>query len=246
MKYQGSKDRIGCDLAAILQLLINREGFTEYYEPFVGGANVIDKIVCDKRYGSDYNEYLIAFWQKIQQGWNPLIEYPEITRAMYEDVKEHQDKYPKHIVALVGLCASFKGAWFNGYGGGMPTKGGYRDYYVESINNVMQQYHNIVDIEFFHADYKTLHPVNALIYCDPPYIGTRDYMCGINHDEFWDWVREQSVSNYVLVSEYTAPPDFECVWEKQLNSQMQAANTGVKTATERLFSYNLTKEDITL
>jgi DNA adenine methylase len=39
-------------------------------EPFVGGANVIDK-VQGKRIGGDKNEYVIALFKALQNGWIP-------------------------------------------------------------------------------------------------------------------------------------------------------------------------------
>ena len=42
----------------------------------------------------------------------------------------------------------------------------------------------------------------------------------------------------VFVSEYSAPDDFECVWEKQAKSSLSANGVigGSKTSTEKLFT----------
>lgn len=53
MIYQGSKLKLRKYIAPVLQDCIDRHGVTEYVEPFVGGANMIDHIRCEKRYGSD-------------------------------------------------------------------------------------------------------------------------------------------------------------------------------------------------
>ena len=56
MKYVGSKNRLSKDLAPIIQSYITNE--TEgYLEPFVGGANMIDKIKCNKKIGTDNHKY---------------------------------------------------------------------------------------------------------------------------------------------------------------------------------------------
>ena len=34
-----------------------------------------------------------------------------------------------------------------------------------------------------------------------------------NHEEFWEWCREQSRDNIVLISEQVAPDDFRVIWE---------------------------------
>ena len=39
----------------------------------------------------------------------------------------------------------------------------------------------------------------------------------------------------VFVSEYNAPEDFKCVWEKEINSSL-TKDTGSKKATEKLFT----------
>ena len=48
MKYMGSKSRIAKYIVPIIQKYIDENRITTYFEPFVGGANVIDKIDCDK------------------------------------------------------------------------------------------------------------------------------------------------------------------------------------------------------
>ena len=44
MKYVGSKNRLSKDLAPIIQNYIDNNNIKNYWEPFVGGANLIDKI----------------------------------------------------------------------------------------------------------------------------------------------------------------------------------------------------------
>ena len=55
-----------------------------------------------------------------------------------------------------------------------------------------------------------------------------------NHDLFWNWVREQSKYNPVIVSEYEAPNDFVCIWQSEsLKSNLKGK--GTKTSIEKLF-----------
>lgn len=49
MKYVGSKNRLAKQLAPIIQSYIDTSNCKGYIEPFVGGANMIDKIKCDKK-----------------------------------------------------------------------------------------------------------------------------------------------------------------------------------------------------
>lgn len=59
MKYIGSKNRLSKEIAPIIQSYIN-ENTKGYLEPFVGGANMIDKIKCDNKIGYDSHKQLIA------------------------------------------------------------------------------------------------------------------------------------------------------------------------------------------
>ena len=65
-------------------------------------------------------------------------------------------------------------------------------------------------------------PNGVVIYCDPPYKGTKEYReGGFNHNEFWDWVRETIKTQKVFISEYSAPPDFLKVLEFKRKSSLQ-------------------------
>ena len=52
----GSKSRIAKYIVPIIQKYIDDTNCKYYLEPFVGGANVIDKIKCDTKIGSDKNK----------------------------------------------------------------------------------------------------------------------------------------------------------------------------------------------
>ena len=85
MKYLGSKNRISKYISPILQQYINENRITTYYEPFVGGANIIDKIDCSLRIGNDIHPQLIAMFLALQNGWNP----PEhITEEEYQKIND--------------------------------------------------------------------------------------------------------------------------------------------------------------
>lgn len=51
MVYQGSKNRISKFLVPIIQKYIDDNNIKTYIEPMVGGANIIDKIVCENKVG---------------------------------------------------------------------------------------------------------------------------------------------------------------------------------------------------
>lgn len=233
MKYMGSKARIAKDISPIINEIIQANGIDVYIEPFVGGANMIQHIDSTIRIGYDINPYLISFWKAIQRGWNPLNEV-HMTKDLYQDIKNNPESYPPEMVALAGFCASYNAKWFGGYAGTVKTKiNTYRNYYDEAVRNVLKQAEQIMSVVFDTADYRQIHISNTMIYCDPPYQGTTGYKDSFDHEEYWNWVREMSKNNIVLCSEYQAPTDFECIWQKQLTTTLDKNSRS--NAVEKLF-----------
>lgn len=236
MKYMGSKQRLSKELTPILQNIIDKNNIQTYIEPFVGGANIIDKIKCNTKIGSDYNEYLISLWQELQKGYKIPIE---MTKKEYDNIKNDKEKFPKHLVAIAGIVATYNAKWFGGYAKITKTKTGViRNYYDESKRNIEKQIPNLENVEFYHRGYEYYNndnTKNTLIYCDPPYEGRTDYGNDFNHTEYWNWIRKLSKNNIVICSEYNAPNDFKCIYEKGLTTTMD--NASRKNDIERLFVY---------
>lgn len=243
MKYMGSKARLAKDLAPIINKLIESEKIDTYIEPFVGGANMIQHIKCKNKIGSDNNEYLIHMWNAVKEGWIPP---KEISKELYNDIKQNKEKYDKEMVAVAGFCATYNAKWFGGYAGIVKTKiGTYRNYYDEAIRNIISQVQQLKDVEFINADYMYFSNYkNTLIYCDPPYEGTTQYGTSkdFHYERFWDWVREMSVNNIVLVSEYNAPDDFIHIYEKTLTTTLDKNSR--KKDTEKLFIHSSLKDKL--
>ena len=232
MKYMGSKNRIAKHLLPIM--LENRNDRT-WVEPFVGGANMIDK-VDGKRIGADLNEYLIAFWKALQQGWTPP---KNIDKDLYDSIRVSKEKYPMELVACVGFCFTYSAKWFGGFIGNtkdVVCKG--RDRIGESYRAVEKAIKSSNGIDFIHSSYQDLDiPNNSLIYCDPPYEGTTKYKDGFSHTEFWEWCRQKTKEGHqVFISEYNAPKDFKSIYSKEVNSSL-TKDTGSKKANEQLFVY---------
>lgn len=237
MVYLGSKRRLAKDLIPILTKELDQD--TYYVEPFVGGANLIDKIQHKKKIGSDSNKYLIALLKYVQAG-NRLPTF--IPREEYLSVKNNINNYPDWYVGFVGFCCSFRGKFFNSWIGrdviknNSSEKGKIRHYQTEQINNLQSQ--DLSNITFLNTSYDTLEiPGKSVIYCDPPYKNTTGYKDKFDHNKFWNWVREKTLKGHkVFISEYEAPQDFRCIWSKE-----QKKNPGgkAKTTTEKLFTYGL-------
>lgn len=229
MVYMGSKNRIAKELIPIITKDLKPNQW--YVEPFVGGANIIDKIEHPYKLGADNNKYLIALLKAVQNG-QELPEY--INKDEYITVKTNKDNYPDWYVGFVGFVSSFRARFFGGYSGYCTTKTGIqRNYIKERINNILKQ--NLDGIKLVCSSYDALDiPANSIIYCDPPYNGTTKYKDSFDSDAFWQWCRDKAKEGHtVYVSEYNAPEDFKCIWEKQINSNLGGTS---KTATEKLFT----------
>lgn len=98
------------------------------------------------------------------------MEPPEkITKEEYNNIKDNKDSYPKELVSIAGFCATYNAKWFGGYAGIVKTKNGtIRNYYDESIRNIIKQLDLLRDVEFVSGDYSRISKVKkSLIYCDP-------------------------------------------------------------------------------
>lgn len=237
MKYLGSKNRIAKDLAPVIQRYINKDT-TFYIEPFVGGANMIDKIEFDRKVGSDINPYLIALLQYAQNIDNLLPE--SISEGEYNAVKTNRSAYDEWYVGLVGFCATFSAKFFGGYARGFKNDGVTpRDIPAESIRNLSKQRQNLAGISFASKSFSDYNDVKgAVIYCDPPYRDTTKYKTdAFDYDAFYDWCVKMSEHNTVLISEYNMPSDrFDVVWEKEHSVNLAAKRGAKSTRIERLYT----------
>ena len=241
MKYMGSKNRIAKHILPII--LKDRKENQYYVEPFVGGANMIDK-VDGNRIGADFNEYLVAMWQELQKGWIP----PDfVSEEDWRDLKEQMDSnYSKHLIAFTRLGCSFGADWNGGYARNVKKdfpnaellNSTTKSYCRQSKNNIMKQLPKLQDVKIIHSSYDELEiPDNSIIYCDPPYEGTTSYKDKIDHNKFWEWCRDKHKEGHtVFISEYNAPDDFICMWQQEVATTLNNQSNKI-LAIEKLFKY---------
>lgn len=208
-----------------------------------GGANVIDKISCDKKIGYDINHYLIELFK-----YRELIqELPdEITKDEYDAVRKSYQtgdgKYPDWYIGAVGFLASYNGKFFGGRAGIVKTKiGTIRNYYDEAKRNLLSQLPQLDDVVFGEFDYRQLDMSqfkHVVVYCDIPYKNTTGYQDDFNHSEFWQWAEECSKENIVLVSEQIAPDKWQSVWAKPVKRTLDNASRIDITEQLYIFSNN--------
>jgi site-specific DNA-adenine methylase len=225
VKYVGSKNKISKFIAPIIQKCIDDNNVKIYFEPFVGGANLIDKIKCETRIGNDVHKELIEMWKTLISMDVQSIPL-HISEEEYIKVRDNKSSLPLGYVGFVGFHATFGSKYFGGYARGFKEdKVTPRDHSNESIRNTLKQLDRIRDIKFTcksYLDFDTSKMKNCVIYCDPPSANTTKYNSGsFDHNVFWNWVRKVSKNNYVFVSEYNAPEDFECIWSKSVTTTLK-------------------------
>jgi len=226
MKYMGSKNRIAKHILPI----ITADERSCYFEPFVGGGNMIDKVSGD-RIGCDLNRDAVEALILIRDNVNLIPkDNSEFTEADYK----LRCKNMPWLRGFASFAYSYGGKH---WGGWCRDKGGRRDYVAESYRNAVKQSDNLGGVDFYICDYRSISlPDNTTIYCDPPYKSTTGYKDKFNHEEFYQWCIEKSGEGHkVYISEYSMPDGFTCVWEKEVNSSL-TKDTGSKKNVERLFT----------
>lgn len=249
MRYSGSKRKYMKELLPILMEGTNEE--TLFIDAFMGGANVISEIPLKNKIGIDLNKFVIALWNDIKEyGEYSTCIVSALTEEEYYDVKKSymnkEHTYSDGLIGYVGNCCSYGGAWFNGYARFNEKKN--EDHIKEAYNGIVNQIRNFKHLDtttFLLGDYGIFdHFVkdksNTVIYCDPPYASTKKYETDFNNIEFWEWARTYSKRGYkIFVSEYEAPSDFKCIWQKVKKDGMGTTKKGNKqnSKIEKLFVY---------
>ena len=239
MRYLGGKKKLGKEIASVLSHYGDPNKVDGYIEPFCGSLGVMVHMV-DKGYKTckayDSCKDLILLWKALKAD---KFKFPksvsERTWLRYKN-----DKKPSAMRAFIGFGCSFGGIWFSGY-----AQKYYKNYenrtpaLIESIQSTKNLIPFIKKINIIGCkDYKQHRLKNHLIYCDPPYSNTVGYKAvnTFNNDEFWNKVREWSKNNIVIVSEYTAPKDFKCIWTKKRKIGM-SRYLSRKSVKDNLYMY---------
>jgi len=234
MKYMGSKNRIAKEILPII--LKDRKENQYYVEPFCGGLGTFDK-VSGLRIANDKNKYLIAMWKGLQEN-RPRPQ--EISKELYSKARTEFNngtniEFDDFMIGWIGFMGSFNGRFFDGGYNGAKTSSFIR----QGIANIEKQISSVIGAVFISMDYDKIdYPQKSIIYCDPPYYGTKGYSTSkdFNHSKFWQWCRDMTVKGHtVFISEYNAPNDFKCIWSKEVTNSMHTTNTS--KPTERLFLY---------
>lgn len=236
MRYLGGKFRQARHIAAEITKLA--AGITSYYEPFVGGASVFDRIALNFEHTevSDVHPDLMMMWQAVAGGWwQPPEGLSEV------DYRNLRDAPVSALRGFAGFGCSYGGKWFGGYARENVSPKHTGNICAASARSVMRtaELMRRCDTKILCRSYGDLDPKpGSVIYCDPPYAGTTEYSgtSEFNHDEFWSTAKLWAVdlACIVLVSEYTAPHDIPQLYS--MPARKSVGSTNLDTATERLFA----------
>lgn len=202
---------------------------------------MIDKIKCENRIGCDIHKQLIALLQHVQEHGEELPE--RILEEEYKTVQANKENYPDWYLGLVGFCASFGAKYFGGYARDSKADNSGK-WSSGAIRNLKKQLPNIKDVKFIHTSFQNL-PLDKIkgyvIYCDIPYRGTTKYATdSFPYDEFYNFVKAASMNNTVLISEYSMPDEFTCIWSKETKTLLDSnkeKSDGKNIRVEKLFTY---------
>jgi DNA adenine methylase len=197
---------------------------------------MIDKINFHTKIGYDADKYTIAVLNGLKDG---VIPPYEVSKEEYMDVKNNKDKYSDFLVGYIGYELSFGAKFFGGYAKRDDFK---RRGDIYSYRHCIEQSKRLKDIAFECRDFRDINGLkNCVVYVDPPYKNTTPYKNEFPYNEFYDWCRKISKDNVVLISEYSMPDDFKCIWQKEIKVTMDSnrrANDKKNNRVEKLFVYN--------
>lgn len=241
MVYRGSKKRLLRNVLPTIHRAIDRFKPEMYIEPFVGGANVITEVRHPCKQGSDVNANLVEFLNYCKDdpslSWMPETMTRELWMECRDDFRDNPNQRidRRRLTISVGWLSSFSGCFFEkGYGGG--SYGTSRPRYNVCLDNMRAQAPRLKGIalqchEFGWYDPDTFK--DCLFYCDPPYRNTSGYGMDFDFKAFDDWCRRMSKSNWILISEFDMPSDFECVSAFARVSKVDVGRA--KTVIEKIF-----------
>lgn len=230
MQYMGGKARIARRL--VEAILADTDARDVWYEPFVGGGNVMEHAAPHFRrsVGSDSHPDLIMMWQHVTAG-GMIPDF--VSRETYQELRKSE---PSAMRGFAGFGASFGGKWFGGYGVS-PRDGEVCRQSARTVNRQAAVFTKH-DVRFRCWEFgKITPPVGAVVYCDPPYAGTTKYSTSdFDYDVFYKTLIDWSTDRAVYLSEY-AVPDYvpaTVIWSREKSMPLDKASNN-RVAIENLY-----------
>jgi len=193
-----------------------------YYEPFVGGASVLFRLLhsdvkVNNYICSDVNSDLISLWNTIKDNPNKLIESYfmkwndlnidkdiERRKEYFYSVRKHfnETRDVNSFLFLSRTCVNGL-IRYNSKGDFNTSLHLTRDGIMpETLSTILLDWSeklNRHNVQFFCHDYSEVtSSVNDVLYLDPPYANTKGMYFGkIDYESMWKWMREQQGKYYL-------------------------------------------------
>lgn len=234
MRYFGGKQRIAKPLCEFINSqLVQGQVFVD---AFCGSCNIISNIRNDViKMANDKNEYLVAMWKALQNGWVPPNN---VTEDYYKYIRESQanTEEERATKSFVGFGCSFAGKWWGGYA----RDGKGRNYAENAFNSTLKKALSTKNVIFTCKDYSALTiPHGSLVYCDIPYKGTTEYSATgwFDHEMFYRWAKEQG--SRIIISEYemNVPAGAKVIWQQESKQDIRSTSSDKKKTVEVLFEF---------
>lgn len=215
--YMGGKERLGREIAAIINKFIQAHGAQSYFEPFCGMGGVAQYIVCHLVLLSDANPSTLLLMRAMVSG-KPHIQVPtSVTKQEWVALRNGRHTVTR---AVVGISTSFSGNMFSGFIGNEKERTRRLGIASRTLARKIKLFRSSPSrfrVTARARSYDTFSPRNAVIYCDPPYENTRFYrghkFCS---KTFWEVMERWAKHNVVLVSERTPRAGWRVVMEKKV------------------------------
>jgi site-specific DNA-adenine methylase len=230
-RYFGGKSKIAREMVEFILNYVDPSKYDIIIDCFCGTSSVAIEFnkQCHKTvYASDKLKCMITTLQAVQNGYVPPSK---ITKEEFDRVRFEDDNPLKSFVHV--LCNR---------SGRLEERNFHEAMERELLKMPAKTIKRAVDLQgirFYECDYKNWTDVKGcLIYCDIPYVHCKstwpkNYK-GFEHEHFWQWAREMSRQNIVVVSEYSAPSDFTEIWSKTFMSYNYKTT---RLVNEKLFVY---------
>lgn len=227
MKYLGGKHKIAKSLLEAMTPYLERHSRL-VWEPFCGGLNFSRMLTKCSGVLSDSHPALIALFRAYRAGWRPPTD---VSASDYERAKTLPDSDP--LKAFIGFGCSFAGKYFKGYA---PNTTRIAEHRVKGKIQVTERpakslacLNNLTGFDIECADFLDIvpEPLDAVLYCDPPYANTTQYGLAFDTDRFWLRASQWAQHSTVLVSEYGCPIAHTVVWSQARSRPMSRLSAGV-------------------
>lgn len=159
---------------------------------------------------------LITCYQRVKHGWPPPTR---LTREQYAELQAREDHLDP-LTAFAGVFCSHGGKWFGGYVADddrwdSETS---RVAAARARECLIEMKPLLEAIELRCGNCFDDPAPRTLVYFDPPYEGTEGYPGAPPFDRAAFWRRAEEISRWapVVVSEFTAPPGWVCIWARRV------------------------------